>query len=96
MSIRKLAMVAALGLSMASAPVFAQTGASRSGPEMMQASGQDNPPRGQGRGRGPVDGDEGAFAGGTTTYIIAFFVIIVIALGIYFALDKDDDGRTSP
>ena len=81
MSIRKMAMVAALGLSMASAPVLAQTApAARSGAEMVQASAQDDDDR----------------YGGTTTYIIAFFVIIVIALGIYFAIDEDDGGRTTP
>ena len=86
MSVRKLAMVAALGLSMASAPVLAQTApAARSGAEMVQASGQD-------------DDDDGEWGAGssTTTYIIAFFVIIVIAIGIYFAFDEDDEGTTSP
>jgi hypothetical protein len=84
MSIRKLATIAALGLSMASAPVLAQTAeTARTGAAMAQASAQDD------------DGDE---LGGnsTTTYVIAFFVVIVIAIGIYFALDDDDDGRTSP
>ncbi len=81
MSIRKMAMVAALGLSMASAPVLAQTApAARSGAEMVQANAQDD--------------DEGY--GGTTTYVIAFFVVIVIALGIYFAFDEDDGGRSTP
>jgi len=95
MSIKKLALVAAVGLSMASAPVMAQTsGVERASVTMEQANDQGRG-QGQGRGRGPVDGDEGAF-GGTTTYVIGFFVIIVIALGIYFATDKDDDGQTSP
>lgn len=83
MGIRKLAMVAALGLSMASAPVLAQTApAPRSGAEMIQASGQDD------------DGDWGGNS--TTTYVIAFFVVIVIGLGIYFAIDDDSDGQVSP
>jgi hypothetical protein len=84
MSIRKMAMVAALGLSMASAPVLAQTAApARSGAEMVQASGQD-------------EDDSWESGTSTTTYIIAFFVVIVIAIGIYFAIDDDGDGKTSP
>lgn len=83
MGIRKLAMVAALGASLASAPVVAQTSqaqslsvasAARSGAEMSDASNQ--------------------FEATTTTYIIAFFVIVVIGLGIYFAVD-DDEGPVS-
>lgn len=89
MGIRKLAMVAALGASMASAPVIAQTtqaqslsvaSAARGGADMQDASAQSD--RGRERGR--------AFQGGTQTYIIAFFVIVVIALGIYFAFDEDE------
>ncbi len=81
MSIRKMAMVAALGLSMASAPVLAQTApAARSGAEMVQASAQD-------------DDDYGT---STTTYVIAFFVIVVIAIGIYFAIDDDGENVTTP
>jgi branched-subunit amino acid ABC-type transport system permease component len=77
-----MAMIAALGLSMASAPVLAQTApAARSGAEMVEASGQD---------------DEWGTGTSTTTYIIAFFVVVVIGLGIYFAVDKSDDGQTSP
>jgi type IV secretory pathway VirB2 component (pilin) len=80
MSLKKMALVAALGLSMASAPVMAQTASvERTSAAMAQASAQD-------------DGD----FNGTTTYIIAFFVIIVIGLGIYFAIDKDDEGSVSP
>jgi len=83
MSLRKMATIAALGLSMASAPVLAQTApTARSGAEMVQASGQDD------------DGDWGGNS--TTTYIIAFFVVIVIAIGIYFAIDDDGDGRPTP
>lgn len=81
MGIRKLAMVAALGASLASVPVVAQTtqaqslsvaSAARSGAEMSEASDQM-----------PV-----------TAYIIAFFVIVTIGLGIYFAVD-DDEGPIS-
>jgi hypothetical protein len=83
MSIRKLAITAALGLSMASAPVLAQTApTARSGAEMVQASEQS-------------DGEWGS-SSSTTTYIIAFFVIVVIGLGIYFAIDDEGDGKTSP
>ena len=83
MSIRKMAMVAALGLSMASAPVLAQTApAARAGAEMVQASAQDD--------------DDDAFSANATTYIIAFLVILVIGLGIYFAIDDEGDGRPSP
>ena len=82
MSVRKMAMIAALGLSMASAPVLAQTApAARSGAEMVQASGQDDDDWGSGTS--------------TTTYVIAFFVVIVIGLGIYFAIDEDE-GKSTP
>jgi uncharacterized membrane protein len=85
MSIRKLAMTAALGLSMASAPVLAQSApTARTSAAMVEASAQS-------------DDDDGASSyGGTTTYIIAFFVIIVIGLGIYFAIDDEGDGKVSP
>jgi hypothetical protein len=82
MGMKKLALLAALGLSMASAPVMAQTSAvERSGATLQQASAQD---------------DDDAMGGGTTTYVIAFFVIVVIAIGIYFAIDDDEDGRATP
>lgn len=79
MGIKKIALVAAIGLSMASAPVMAQTApVSRSAPVLAEANAQ----------------DEGY--GGTSTYIVAFFVIVAIGLGLYFALNDDDEGRTSP
>ena len=81
MGIKNLALVAALGLSMASAPVMAQTVSSqRSAAVLQDANNQD-------------DDDDGSSA---STYIIAFFVIVAIGLGIYFATQEDDDGRTSP
>jgi len=84
MSLKKMAMVAALGMSMASAPVMAQTASiERAGATLQQASAQD-------------DDDGDGIVYDTTTYIIAFFVVIVIAIGIYFAIDEDEDGRTSP
>jgi hypothetical protein len=97
MSIKKMALLAALGLSMGSTSVMAQTAAvDRTGAALVQASGQDNPPYGQGRGRGPVDEDDAGWGSSTTTYIIAFFVVIVILLGLYFAFDEDDEGTVSP
>jgi len=84
MGMKKLALLAALGLSMASAPVMAQTAqVDRAAATMQQASAQE---------------EDGDFAGGTTTYVIAFFVIIVIALGIYFAIDDsgEDEDRATP
>jgi hypothetical protein len=80
MGIKKLALVAALGLSMASAPVMAQSvSTQRSSAVLQQASAQDD--------------DDG---GGASRYIVAFFVIVAVGLGLYFAFNKDDDGRTSP
>lgn len=77
MGIKKMALVAAVGLSMASAPVMAQTSSvQRSAPVLEESNGQDE--------------------SSTSTYVIAFFVILAIGLGIYFALDSDDEGRTSP
>lgn len=77
MGIKKMALLAALGLSMASAPVMAQTAAvERSAPVLEEVNGQ-------------VETT-------ATTYIIVFFVILAIGLGIYVATDSDDDGRTSP
>jgi len=82
MGMKKLALLAGLGLSMASAPVIAQTAAvDRAGATLQQASAQD---------------DEDGIVGGTTTYVIAFLVILVIGLGIYFAIDEDDEGRATP
>ena len=81
MGIKKMALVAALGLSMASAPVMAQTASvERSAPVLAQANGQSD------------DGVETT----TTTYVIAFFVIVAIGLGLYFAFNDDNDGQKSP
>jgi hypothetical protein len=88
MSIRKMALVAALGLSMASAPVMAQTSApttARAGVGM-----EDSNDQGRGRDRG------NAYGRSATTYIVAFFVIIAIGLGIYVALQENEPGQTSP
>jgi hypothetical protein len=74
-----MALVAALGLSMASTPVMAQTATvERAAATLEEANSQD---------------DDGY--GGTTTYIVAFFVIIAIGLGIYVAINNDDDGVIS-
>lgn len=81
MNIKKLALTAALGMSMASAPVMAQTASvERTGAVLEQASAQE---------------EDGTF-GGTTTYVIAFLVVVVIGLGIYFAIDDEGDGDVSP
>ena len=77
MSIKKMALVAALGLSMASAPVMAQTASvERSAAVLEESNGQ-------------VEMT-------TTTYVIAFFVILAIGFGIYSAIDDEGDGQTSP
>lgn len=78
MGIKKMALVAAVGLSMASAPVMAQTAPiERSSAVLAQSSAQDD--------------EDGA-----STYIIAFFVVVAVGLGLYFAIDDEGDGRTSP
>jgi len=82
MGLRKLGMVAALGASLASAPVVAQTQAA---PLSVAASST---------AATALQDEDGALAGGTTTYVIAFFVVVVIALGVYFAF-IDDDGEDS-
>ena len=77
MSIKKMALVAALGLSMASTPVLAQTASiERSSAVLEEANGQ--------------------VEMSTTTYIVAFFVVLAIGLGIYAAVDSNDEDRTSP
>lgn len=77
MVIKKMALVAALGLSMASAPVMAQTASvERSAAVLEESNGQ--------------------VESSASTYIIAFFVILAVGLGIYAATQGDDDGRTSP
>lgn len=77
MGIKKMALVAAVGLSMASAPVMAQTApVSRSAPVLSESNDQ--------------------VESSTSTYIIAFFVVVAVGLGLYFALNDSDDGRTSP
>ncbi|HEY0115069.1 MAG TPA: hypothetical protein VGB54_05060 [Allosphingosinicella sp.] len=83
MSIRKMALVAALGMSMASAPVMAQTSAPVSSAPAVERSGA------------TLDEANGQY-NTTTTYIVAFFVIVAIGLGLYVAFNNDDDGRTSP
>ena len=76
MGIKKMALVAALGLSMASTPVLAQTSSvERSSAALEEVNGQ---------------------MGGTTTYVVAFFVILAIGLGIYTATDTENENRTSP
>jgi hypothetical protein len=79
MGIRKMAMVAALGASLASAPVMAQTSS------LSLATGA--------RADAALQ-DENAQRSTTTTYIIAFFVIIAIGIGIY-TITNDDEGPIS-
>ena len=77
MGIKKMALVAALGLTMASAPVMAQTASvERTAAALEEINGQ-------------VETT-------TTTYVIAFFVILAIGLGIYAATDTENDDKTSP
>lgn len=79
MGIKKMAIVAALGLAMASTPVMAQTSSvERSVAALEEINSQDD---------GGSD---------TTTYIVAFFVILAIGLGIYTATDTSNEGQTSP
>ena len=82
MSIRKIALVAALGTSLASAPVVAQTAAlpsqpARAAATLNQANGQWEP--------------------STETYVVAFFALVAIGLGLYFAfVDDDENPPVSP
>ena len=82
MSIRKIALVAALGTSLASAPVVAQTAAlpsqpARAGATLQQANGQWTP--------------------STEAYVVGFFALVAIGLGLYFAfIDDDEDAPVSP
>ena len=82
MSIRKIALVAALGTSLVSAPVVAQTAAlpsqpARAGATLEQANGQWEP--------------------STEAYVVAFFALVAIGLGLYFAfVDDEEDAPVSP
>ena len=74
MSIRKIALVAALGMSLASAPVVAQTAtppSTRAGATLNEANGQWEP--------------------STEAYVVAFFALVAIGLGLYFAFIDDDE-----
>jgi hypothetical protein len=83
MSIRKIALVAALGTSLASAPVVAQTAALPSQPVRAAAT---------------LDQANGQWDGASTeTYIVAFFALLAIGAGLYFAfVDDDEDAPVSP
>ncbi len=80
MSIRKIALVAALGGSLASGQVMAQTASlpssqpARAGATLNDANAQDDD-------WGPS----------TEAYIVAFFALIAIGLGLYFAFIDDDE-----
>ena len=75
MSIRKIALVAALGTSLASAPVVAQTSKL---PEPARASAS-------------LDEADSQVRTTTGTYVIAFLALVAIGLGLYFAFIEDDD-----
>ena len=75
MSIRKIALVAALGTSLASAPVVAQTS---NLPEPARASAS-------------LDEADSQVRTTTGTYVIAFLALVAIGLGLYFAFIEDDD-----
>ena len=82
MSIRKIALVAALGTSLVSAPVVAQTAAlpsqpARAAATLNQANGQWEP--------------------STEAYVVGFFALVAIGLGLYFAfVDDDENPPVSP
>lgn len=82
MSIRKIALVAALGTSLASAPVVAQTAAlpsqpARAGATLEQANGQ--------------------WEASTEAYVVGFFALVAIGLGLYFAfVDDEENPPVSP
>lgn len=82
MGMRKMALAAALGLSMASAPVMAQTAALPTG----QAASID---------RAGATLDDANAQSRRFPFLIVF-VVIAVGLGLYFALDNNDDGPTSP
>jgi len=82
MSIRKIALVAALGTSLASAPVVAQTAALPSQPARASAT---------------LDQANGQWGPSTETYVVAFFALVAIGLGLYFAfIDDDENPPVSP
>lgn len=82
MSIRKIALVAALGTSLVSAPVVAQTAAlpsqpARAGATLEQANGQ--------------------WEASTEAYVVGFFALVAIGLGLYFAfVDDEENPPVSP
>lgn len=81
MSIRKMALVAAIGTSMASAPVMAQTQSPVVSPASVERSGAS------------LD-QANAQTYGFPWLII--FVVIAVGAGIYFAVNDDDDAPVSP
>ena len=82
MSIRKIALVAALGTSLASAPVVAQTAALSSQPARASAT---------------LDQANGQWRPSTEAYVVGFFALVAIGLGLYFAfVDDDENPPVSP
>jgi hypothetical protein len=76
-------LVTALGLSLASAPVVAQTTTqptqpARAGATLDQANAQEWHPT-------------------TEAYVVAFLALVAIGLGLYFAfIDDDEEGPVTP
>jgi hypothetical protein len=78
MGMRKMAMAAALGLSMASAPVMAQS------------TSQPAPIERAGASLDQTNAENGGFPW------LIIFVVIAAGLGLYFAVQDNGDGPTSP
>ncbi len=85
MSFRKASLAAALALSVAGTSAVAQTAVTPAPVESVSRSGASL-----------IDANAQDDDRGTSTYIVSFFVIITIALGLYFAFDGNDDKRVSP
>lgn len=83
MSFRNVALTAALGLSMASAPVMAQTSQAAS-LSVAAAAAQDT---------ATTTSDEGGFAGFNQDWIIPGIIIIgvIVVLVLIYTGDDDDD-----
>lgn len=89
MSIRKTAMVAALGVALASAPVVAQSSALSVAATASTAAQQNDDDDDDDRG--------GVFGFNGGTVIIGIAALVAIGFGIYFAFgNEDDDAPTSP
>jgi len=82
MSIRKIALVAALGTSLVSAPVVAQTATLPAQPARAGAT---------------LDEANGQFQASTEAYVIGFLALVAVGLGLYFAfIDDEENPPVSP